>query len=447
MNFIRVFLWGLVAAMTLQGFLHADEYGSAVSFFGGVSLTFSIWKEGLWSHMRALIPGTPIHAEEGLPRALVVSALQESARHPGLQTLPTLRRALADHRRSWDEFREEEVQWMLAHADLIGALRSEGRGLWEPVWAEHAAAESHYTTVKSKQCSLGFGDNCAALKASLVSAHAELMIVGGRVSAWERLLEMDPTLPLLEWWNATVMVSVSEQVLGQLGVFADALTTLHNVTMPYDARVKTLRTNTSVIADAMGDSCRWHGPIVRSLLLRDLWSTCLAHIHRRESRVQELMVATGVQDLYNTHERLLAASLRSVNTAAATVVQSWFDAIANYAWWLSEDVPAIVRRCVGQTAGDCRRIGVTEITSLIAQYDERSRIVKDWTRCLFIGMWNAMPAVGLLFIVEAVVLLIPRRHVHTIVTSRGEDLTPLLQSAPYSKRGRGRRLRDQLALK
>ena len=449
MNFIRVFLWGLVAAMTLQGFLHADEYGSAISFFGGVSLTLSIWKESLWSHMRALIPGahTHSHMEEGLPRALVVSALQESTRHPGLQTLPTLRRALADHRRSWDEFREEEVQWMLSHADLIGALRSEGRGLWGPAWADRTAAEQHYATVKSKQCTLGFGTSCSALKASLALAHTELVTAEQRVSAWERLLAMDPTLPLLEWWNATALVSVSEQVMDQLDRFAGALTTLHNVTTPQDVRVKTLQTNTSMIADAMDGSCRWRGPIVRSLLLRDLWSTCLAHIHRRESRVQELMVATGVQDLYNTHERLLAASLRSVGAPAAAIVQSWFDAVANYAWWLSEDVPAIVRRCVGQTAGDCRRIGVTEITSLMAQYDERSRIVKDWTRCLFIGMWNAMPAIGLLFVVEAVVLLIPRRHVHTIVTSRGEDLTPLLQNTPYSKGGRGRRYRGQLTLK
>jgi hypothetical protein len=179
----------------------------------------------------------------------------------------------------------------------------------------------------------------------------------------------------------------------------------------------------------MGGGCRWREPIVRSLLLRDLWNTCLSHIHRRESRVQEMMVATGVQELYNTHERLLGAALRSVTTVDAATVQGWFDVVANYAWWLSEDVPSIARRCIGQTAGECRRIGVTEITSLVAQFDERSRIIKDWTRCLFIGMWNAMPAVGLLFIVEFVVLLIPKRHVHTFVAGNGDDLTRLLEAS------------------
>ena len=41
--------------------------------------------------------------------------------------------------------------------------------------------------------------------------------------------------------------------------------------------------------------------------------------------------------------------------------------------------------------------------------DEQSRIVADWTRRLFIGMWNALPAVGLLFVVETVVLVLGMR--------------------------------------
>jgi hypothetical protein len=437
MKFIRVFLWGLVAAMTLQGFLHADEYGSAVSFFGGVSMTLSIWKENLWSQVRALVPGSPVSKDDNMPRALVVAALQESARHPGLHTLPTLRRALADHRRAWDVFREEEVQWMLGHADLIGALRAEGHTLWRPIWAEYGLLEQNRNALIARQCQFAIGSNCAALRTALGQANTNLAAAHYKMTVWERLLSMDSTLTLVEWWNITGPVSQQKMLRDRAGEFEAALSTLHNVTAPHDARVRFLRGNTTAIAVGLGNpSCPWTRRILQSLLLRDLWGTCLSHIHRRESRVQELIVATGIQELYNTHERLLAAAMRSVTAAEAPIIQNWFDLIANHAWWLSEDVPAIVRRCVGQTLGECRRIGPTEITSLISQFDERSRIVKDWTRCLFIGMWNAMPAVCLLFVVELVVLLIPTRHVHTFVTGNGEDLSRLLEAGPFTKRGR-----------
>ena len=418
MKFIRVFLWSLVAAMTLQGILHANEYGSAVSFFGGVSLTLSIWKENVWSNVRAFVPGISATNDEGLPRALVVSALQESTRHPGLHTLPTLRRALGDHRRSWDAFREEEVQWMLTHADLIGALRAEGHALWQPVWAEQAMIEQQRDTLTANQCYVDMRAGCAENTAALTHANTKLVVATQKVAVWSRLLDMDTSLSLLEWWNVTSDYDITAYIHS----FATALSTLHNITAPSDKRVKNLRLNATIIAAEIGSG--WRDPIVRSLLLRDLWSTCLAHIHRRESRVQEMMVATGVQELYNTHERLLIASLRSINSADAPIVQGWFDTIGNYAWWLSEDVPTIVRRCIGQAVGECRRIGITEITSLMAQFDEQSRILKDWSRCLFIGMWNAMPAVGLLFVVEIIVLLIPQRHIHTVIM---DDSLKLLQ--------------------
>jgi hypothetical protein len=119
------------------------------------------------------------------------------------------------------------------------------------------------------------------------------------------------------------------------------------------------------------------------------------------------MAATGVQDLYNAQERVLNASLRVAATASERqTITSWFSEMAGYAWWPGDDLPAIVRRCLIQEGGDCLRIGPTEVTALASQMDEQSRIVADWTRRLFIGMWNALPAVGLLFVVEVVVLLL-----------------------------------------
>jgi hypothetical protein len=132
------------------------------------------------------------------------------------------------------------------------------------------------------------------------------------------------------------------------------------------------------------------------------------------------MVMAGVQDLYNTHERIQAAALRVVASstpAEIKQVHGWFDEAAAHAWWLTDEIPAIVRRCVGQSTGECRRIGPTEIAALTAQYDERTRIVDDWNRRLFIGLWNAMPAVGLLFVLEVIVLLLPQRRIYTVVTA------------------------------
>jgi hypothetical protein len=72
------------------------------------------------------------------------------------------------------------------------------------------------------------------------------------------------------------------------------------------------------------------------------------------------MMAAGVKDLMNAHERVFNATLRVVpaaTTADMQRVHDWFGEMAGYAWWLGDDIPAIVRRCVGQEGGDCIRIG------------------------------------------------------------------------------------------
>lgn len=402
MKFIRVFLWGLVGTMTLQGFLHADEYGSAVSLLGGVSLSLAILQETVWVRLQSLLligsSGGGGGGDKTMPRALVVSALQESARHPGLHTLPPLRRALADHRRSWAAFRDVEARWMLDHADLIGALRAEGRDYWEH-WIHGATAAA--AALEAQWCILPSNyEVCSHLQAQLEANTTAAAV-------WRRVLGMDPDVSVSEWWIATQQTP--RDAVTDFIAFHQQLTTLHNVTWPTETRVRRLQTLTGDIAVRVAEG-RWPGALVRSLLLRDLWAAGLTHIQRRESRIQEMMVAAGIQDLYNRHDRILAASLRAVPAVDAPTVQNWFDESLNYAWWFAEETPTIVRRCVGQTGGDCRRIGPTEITSLIAQFEERSRIVEDWARCLFIGMWNAMPVVLLLFVFEVVVLLLPRER-------------------------------------
>jgi hypothetical protein len=89
------------------------------------------------------------------------------------------------------------------------------------------------------------------------------------------------------------------------------------------------------------------------------------------------------------------------------MVQDWFGEMTGYAWWVPDSVPSLVRRCVGQEAGDCTRIGLTEIVALTAKFAERERIVGNWVRRIYIGMWNAMPVIGILFVLELVHRRVP----------------------------------------
>jgi hypothetical protein len=406
MLLIRVFLWGLVAAMTLQGFLHADEYGTAATLFGGMALTMSAWGERLSEGARVLFWRQPKYVP--LPRAVVAAALRETARHPGLHTLPPLRAALADHEAALQEFREAEVEWLLAHGDLIGGLATEGRGIWAPAWASAESAMAAAAAATEVLCRLPRMDpvRCAEKAGAAAAAKVAEEEAQRRKWAWERVLRMtavgDDAGPDTLGWLVDVGLDGD---VDRIIAFRDALTTLHDVRTRRDVRVTEL---VRVAVAATGD---WIARLEASLLQGELWAACVRHVRQRENRVRELMVATGVQDLYNAQDRVLNATLRAATSAAERqMVTDWFGEMASYAWWPGDDLPTIVRRCLGQEGGDCMRIGPTEVTALASAMDEQSRIVADWTRRLFIGMWNALPAVGLLFVVEVVVLILGVRR-------------------------------------
>jgi hypothetical protein len=173
------------------------------------------------------------------------------------------------------------------------------------------------------------------------------------------------------------------------------------------------------------------------------------HVMAREGRVRELMTATGINDLLKTHDLILNASLRTVTqTEERRMIQDWFAEAANYAWWLGEDIPGIVRRCLAQTAGDCTRIGPTEIVTLTAQQDTRMRIVEDWSRRILIGLWNGLPAIGLILVLEVVLLCVDRRMPlpppHHLLPQKPQVMILRLESADGQILGeRQLSLRDQ----
>lgn len=405
MKFIRIFLWVLVFSMTLQGYLHADEYGTTTSLIGGISLSMSIWKESLLSSVQALWT-TPAHVP--LPRAFVIAAIRETVRHPGLHTLPSLRRGLAEHRGRWEAFRDMEVRWMLRHTDLIGAVSTEGRDVWDFWEHERAKAATVVEENRKPYCRVLPSKRCAERGRLIAEAESRIENATRAAAAWARVLQMDAGVELLSWWaDIGAVGAIEDDVIA----FHRRLQSLHDVSWPADPRLRELGEERRRIANAAEGI--WIQRLVESLLERDTWFACLEHLRLKESRIHELMVAAGVQDMINAHERTLNASLRVAENAQ--MVHDWFAEAYGYAWWLGDDIPAIVRRCSKQSVGDCTRIGPTEIISLSAQYDERVRIIEDWTRRVFLGLWNALPALGLLFILELIVLIIPQRRIYTYI--------------------------------
>jgi hypothetical protein len=453
MNLIRAFLWGLVGVMTLQGFLHADEYGSAASMIGGMSLTMSVWSESLSAGTRSLFWSEPKFV--GLPRSIVVAALHETARHPGLQIVPQLQRKIKSHQHVWERFRTKEMGWMLEHADLVGGLLSDPDAveLWSPWFMQVTETEAAFAAAKTKECALSMfhQESCRQTAAAVTRLKHRLTVMQEVATQWDRVLKLS------RWSSAAGLVSAiqqAEQVLAEEGgsaagsteasgtagksnhtfvEFVQGIARLHDVTEPYDERLSVLAEQSHNIAWnlTVAGGNPWLRRLIESLLNTEIWNGCLDHIQQREGRVRRLMIAAGLQELFTAHERVLNASLVVVTaTAEVRLVQDWFGEMSGYAWWLSDEIPSLVRRCMGQEAGDCARIGPTEITALSSQIAERSRIVEDWVRCLFIGMWNALPAIAVLFIMEIVILCLSKRGLVLQQKPELADATPRVGDRP-----------------
>ena len=411
---IRIFLWGLVAAMTLQGFLHADEYGSAPSMMGGMGLTLSVWSESVAEGARGLFTRGPRPVP--LPRAVVQAALRETARHPGIHTVPALRRSLEAHERAWAAVRDAEVAWMLEHADLVGAVLVEpdARPLWSSWTSRINRTEMAVSAARSDLCTVAaLAPARCAFFADAVKALEEQLGVAVRAErAWRSVLELRGPIDVEWWWSSTHPNSTSADVWRP---WSDAVAQLHNVTTPRDPRILMLQERATAMSTSLTADAGWERRLLESLLNGELWSACLQHVGAREGRVRELMTAAGVSELFMAHERALNASLRVLSSGSGGkeadehTVREWFSEMAGYAWWLGDDIPGLVRRCLGQKTGDCARAGPTEIAALSAQMDERMRIVEDWSRRLFVGMWNALPAVAVLFVVELIMVCIERK--------------------------------------
>jgi hypothetical protein len=319
---------------------------------------------------------------------------------------------------------------MLEHADLVGGLLSDPDAvtLWN-VWPRRVSAtESALENAKTKLCAVSMfhQKSCREAAANVNRLKHQLLVQKNVVAEWDRVLTLSrwaSASGLVEAIGSAKKVTAGGTEPAEAGAmgeknnrtfveFEQGIARLHDVTEPNDERLFELIEQSHSIAWnlTVENGNPWMPRLLESLLITQAWNGCLEHVLQRESRVRRLMISAGVQELFNVHERIMNASLViTSNAAEVRLIQDWFGEMAGYAWWLPEDVPSLARRCIGQEAGDCSRIGPTEIVALSSQIAERSRIVEDWVRCIFIGMWNAMPAIGLLFGVELVILCISKR--------------------------------------
>jgi len=410
MILIRGFLWFLVAIMTLQGFLHADEYGTAASMLGGVSMTMSVMKESLSATTRSFFSSTPTFVS--LPRVIVQAALKETSLHPGIQVVPRLQQTLKLHQRTWDIFRDQEVGWMLRHADIVGGVLSDpdARQLWiawdqQLNYSQRALKKSNDIICRVRAMDLSLCD----LKAAEVAKYkAKVWEAQAAVDRWSEVLYLQRGSHAQAWWTA---IHPTENTSHWFQVFGMAVARLHDIQVPTDTRLSQLAGAVqNMTAELSTYKSIWLQRLLLSLLTGEIWAGCLEHVRLREGRVRDLMMLAGIQDMESAHERVLNASLRVVTKdAEKRLVQDWFGEMSGYAWWLSDELPSLVRRCVGQEAGDCTRVGPIEIVALTAKIAERERIISSWTRRIYIGMWNAMPVIAILFVLELLVLCVDRR--------------------------------------
>jgi len=406
MFLIRVFLWALVGAITLQGWLHADDYsfGSPISSTSHLNLgtSVSIWQEILVTGLTSLL-WKPTN--NGLPRCIVRSLIKETARHPELKTAPALQEALSIHERVMTEFRQTEMAWLLQHVDIVTMVANEKQSMIA-TWAERVdTVEKQLASEKKKFC-MTQSSECRIQREYLEN---EKQIAERGRQLWKQVLSIEETgISVTEFIESSQEICI---VASWKEAWQKALAELHRVTDWNDSRLWQMQRQ----AMEMVTSLLWPDVIIirliDSLFQGEIWGACRQHLQRREMRLRGLASSVGLANLHAAQEKEMNASLRLVSGANEEMtVRTWFAEIAVNGWWPGADIPGLVRRCLSIETGECVRVGSTEIAALSAQHGESLRLADDWSRRLFIGMWNALPALAVIMIVEVVCLYIHQRR-------------------------------------
>jgi hypothetical protein len=341
--------------MTGHGYLYGTN--------SGISLTVSIWTEMVGERLRTLLWAPPSYVR--VPRALVAAALRNKQSQS-----PSMRAAIRNEQATWDAFSEAHLDWRLRH---VRVLESPALAATRDRWVDrYNAAERELDVATAALCRVNIGRACAAAKQRHVDLVDTVSHLRHLANVWRALFRGEE-VSARDLTTSTV----------KLTEFYANLTRFHDVRSHQDVRVVT----------ALSWAATGSRPlVVASLLEGEVWRACLEHTGVRQNRLMELALATGFGD----HERAMNASLLGImGDKEQMLVREWFGEIAGYGWVLSAtdaEVPAIVRRCVTQEAGECRRITPVEIVAM-----EQHMV---WSSRLIAGMWSAMPVILLLFVIE-----------------------------------------------
>jgi hypothetical protein len=395
MNQIRIFLWLLTSALVLHAFIHADDYGIN-TVFGGLTLSLSILTEQMSESARSLWTGQ--HSYVGIPRALVKAALRETALHGDTVSTMKLQDEIGRQHGFLAEFHGEHITWLLSHGRILDAMAA------NPVVAESRRADmkalhSAVAVAEAGKCYVFCGEKTEKVR-----------VLRDRIreveEIWSRLFDMDTTMTAREFMGVT-SIEHDETPLDNLSELYD----IENVT---DVRLGRLLTRARSLSLLTPES--WLHELVSSLLVGEIWASCIRFIRSRENRLQQLLVTSGVQTMWDANDRILNVSRKIATTKRESrLVEDWCYEMIGWRWWLGEEIPHIIQRCLGYDGGDCVRIGPTEITALSDQIVKREQIMEDWTRRICIGLWNGMPMVGLLFVFEVLVSVKIRRVIEVPV--------------------------------
>ena len=376
--------------MTLQGYFQAAETGATPTWMSATAIQMTAWQEravagfvGWWT---GRVPWT------GLPRGVVLSALQETGRHPEVFGKRPVELMQAET--VWTQMRDAQLAWTLQHGEVVAGIVA-GEAEPGPKEAEITAATTAAEEAQKWQCwrpEVLKSFRCVEKDRAATAATAALERLRAQRAAWDAVLQVPPLMRARDW--LTAIESTQSPVVT---AWTAGLRSLYNHTGLTDPRVETALNQSIVLGN--GDA------LLRSLLEGELWSQLLLFAQNRETRVRSALLGSGYMELWTLYDKLRTSTTRGlVAETDRQRITDWFDEIAGRSWWVNEETVGHMRRCLSVETGECARIGPTEIEALSAQILERGRIAADWSRRLFLAMWSALPAVGLLFLLEVVVL-------------------------------------------
>jgi hypothetical protein len=344
---IRGFLWTLVASVCYQGYQRPPTSTAWIDFDLGFGQT--------------------------IPRAFVVEAIKETQKHPRLLEIPKIQARLVEIQKTLDYVRKADLAWRLEFQDLITSLQV--KQPWK-------TAVDRLEYLKKKEVKVSCWLPTQACR--------EVIRKAGNLQTQIRFAAKNPWLSLMRFEAVKASAFIRSQYLmsprlsQEVHGLYKAFEGLYNVTAE-DSRVPSL---TKTI-DRLSWSFKSRSKLIKTLMLGDLWAACMSHAIQHDTRIHSLLDRSGIIEVQQIRERIYNLSVSGHAANDLSVIAPWFDEAATWSWWLPDTIPAIVRRCLTQKTGDCKRIGSTEIDSLMSQ--------SDMSKSIHVGLWAGVPIVLCIF--------------------------------------------------